>query len=199
MSSTNKVLPVWAPLATEEEIIKEKARRKRHLYLIHLPISIFLIYISVIDYYALIKIEALFSGVFRSLLCMDTESAIGFRVLMYGALFTPLAVMWLWGVMSKTRKDLKIISIKQNPLPGEKVFSRTEIKRGWRACISPGFSLAIFWLIMPAILIMVVVNIEIMASDIITPQEVAKQCTGKIIKTPENVDHFDQLLKKTQN
>jgi len=56
----------------------------------------------------------------------------------------------------------------------------------------------VFWIVMPAVLISIVWNIEATARDVFTPAEVALQCTGKVINTPEKVDHFDQLLKKTQ-
>ncbi len=164
----------WAPLASEAEIELKSKNHKRFVIFIQFPFVILLSVVGAVHYFGLVDFELLFWKFVGAISCVNGGSALGFQMLLYGSILVPFLAMWLCMVRHRTKSDISIIKAKQNPVPGEKVFEPTKVKKGLQVCIVPALALFLVWIVLPLTVVnMLMFTKEMVGGDIASETMIA--------------------------
>jgi len=155
MSNSFEAMPEWAPLESAEAVEAAKTKRRKFLLFVQFPIVAVSVLVLLADFLGMLNVE----GWSHSIVCLDGKSVNGFRLLMYGGVLLPLVIVT--GILAfRAKRQIAILKSRQNPLPGEKVVTPTEIKKGLAVCFWPAITLLLTCLIFPLMMIMTLSNTE---------------------------------------
>ena len=166
----------WAPLAPADEIERVRASRRRLLFMVKIPLAVFILVLLLVDHSGLIDLQGLWQRVLKSVICIDESTVLGFRLLMYGFFLLPMLFAWVFIVWPGRSRDLARLQARQDPLPGETVTEPTRIQKGFPVLLGAVFRLCLLT-VLPALILSMAFTIEDLAY-LFSARDIVKLCSG---------------------